>query len=49
MRWYDRGNKGTIVIGGNGKEEETNQFNDPEIYSLIPKEMLMNRNICPSL
>jgi hypothetical protein len=27
MRRYDRSNKGMIVIGGNGKEEETNQFN----------------------
>ncbi len=27
MRWYDRANKGTIVVGGNEKEEQTNQFN----------------------
>jgi sugar lactone lactonase YvrE len=29
MRWCNRAEEGTIVVGGNGKGEESNQLNQP--------------------
>ncbi|CAF0943510.1 unnamed protein product, partial [Rotaria sordida] len=29
MRWHKGAKQGTVIVGGNGKGEEANQFNDP--------------------
>jgi sugar lactone lactonase YvrE len=34
IRWCKRAKEGTIVVGGNEKGEQSNQFNDPRGLSV---------------